>query len=473
MKLTDRLLTDEFIIGGVWSDNADFKYSIPGNLTYSYSNNQIYVEFIDTDFNVGEVFGTFYGLVNRTEIVTLANVRVSNTKGGSVQYTKIVADSMIIDSKPITDVDSFFHREISFTYNNLKDWSWVNPWNSADLNKSYYYEEPFLKKYKLESIGGLLEEKVTPIEKLKGICMQEINLSYTPYYKITLNQDKTIKELHELVYRISLLFNLFLGKKINIQFLDFPSEIEDISGNKIRSSGRFYILQQKERSSSYQPYPPYSYDIIADSLGKYLNIFLLNFKKIKVIIQNFSVTFTGGNYVENSFLDASLNLEVLHREFFSEKKEVNNELIEAKDLINSALKQTRGELKDKILSSLNHLDDTTLRKKILELLRNIPDDLLNKLNLEGYNFNNSKGKNDFAIMCSNTRNFITHGSSNDQLKIFSLVDLIKVTKILNIVSEYHVMEIIGLEDKDIIEAISRKNYYQKVLTNLYEFKDLN
>lgn len=89
-------------------DNADFKDSLPGNLTYSYSNNQLYVEFIDTDFNVGEVWGTFYGLVNRTEIVTLTNVRVSHTKGGSVQYTKIVADSMIIDSKPITDVDSFF-----------------------------------------------------------------------------------------------------------------------------------------------------------------------------------------------------------------------------------------------------------------------------------------------------------------------------------------------------------------------------
>lgn len=207
-------------------------------------------------------------------------------------------------------------------------------------------------------------------------------------------------------------------------------------------------------------------------MGKYLNVFLLNFEKIKVIIQNFSVTFAGGNYVENSFLDASLNLEVLHREFFSEKKEVNNELTEAKELIKSALKQTRGELKEKILSSLNNLDDTTLRKKCLNCWEICQIIYLISLILKGTILIIVREKN-FAIMCSNTRKYITHRSSNDQLKIFSSVDLIKVAKILNIVSEYHVMKIISLEDKDIIEAISHENYYQKILTNRYEFQDLN
>ena len=226
MKLTDRLLTDEFTVGGIWSGNADFKDSVPGNLTYSYSNNQLHVEFVHTDFVIGEVFETFYGLISRGEIVTLINARVSSTKGSNVQHTKIVADSMIIDSKPISNVGSFSHREINFTYTNMGDWFGINPWNQTRENNSYYYEEPLLKKYKIESIGGLLEEKVASTEKLNGIGMQEIKLSYVPYYKLTLNQDKTIKELHEVVYKISLLFNLFLGKKLNIQFLDFPSEKE-------------------------------------------------------------------------------------------------------------------------------------------------------------------------------------------------------------------------------------------------------
>lgn len=68
-------------------------------------------------------------------------------------------------------------------------------------------------------------------------------------------------------------------------------------------------------------------------------------------------------------------------------------------------------------------------------------------------------------MCSNTRNYVTHGSSDDKLKTFSLLELIKVAKVLNIISEYHVMKIIGLADKDIIDAISHRNYYQNVLTN--------
>lgn len=141
MELTDRLLTDKFTIGGVWSGNADFKDSVPVNLTYSYSNNQLHVEFVHTDFGIGEVFETFYGLVNRTEIVTLINARVSSTKGSNVQYTKIVADSMIIDSKPISNVGNFSHREINFTYTNMGDWFGINPWNHTRENNSYYNVE--------------------------------------------------------------------------------------------------------------------------------------------------------------------------------------------------------------------------------------------------------------------------------------------------------------------------------------------
>lgn len=473
MKLTDRLLTDEFTIGGVWSGNADFKDSVPGNLTYSYSNNQLHVEFVHTDFGFGEVFETFYGLVNRTEIVTLINARVSSTKGSNVQYTKIVADSMVIDSKPISNVGNFSHREINFTYTNMGDWFGINPWNHTRENNSYYYEEPLLKQYKIESIGGLLEEKVAATEKLNGIGMQEIKLAYVPYYKLTLNQDKTIKELYEVVYKISLLFNLFLGKKLNIQFLEFPSEKEDLSGNKFKGTGRFYIRQLKEVSKINQPFPPYPYGTIANELEGYLNQFFVNFKKIKVIIQSFSVSFTGGNYVENSFLDACLNLEVLHREFWDEHKEVNDELIKAAELIKKLSSQIEESIMVKIISSIDNLSKPTLRKRILELLREAPKGLLKKINLDGYDFIKGKGKSDFAIMCSNTRNYITHGSSDDKLKIFSLLELIKVAKVLNIITEYHVMKIIGLEDKDIIDAISHRKYYQNVLTNLYDFEDLN
>lgn len=473
MKLTDRLLTDEFTIGGVWSDNADFKDSIPGNLTYSYSNNQLHVEFVDTEFEFEETFETFYGFVNRTEIVTLINARVSHKKGSNVQYTKIVADSMIIDSKPITDLDNFFHKEISFTFNNMGDWFGINPWNCDKFHGGYYYEEPVLKKYKIKSIGGILEEKVAPVKNLKGIGMQEINLSYVPYYKLTLNQDKTIKELHELVYRISQLFNLFLGKKLNIQFLDFPSEKKDLLENKLKSSGRFYIRQQKEVNRIYQPVPPYSYGAIINELEDYLNRFFVDFKKIKVIVQNFSVSFTGGNYVENSFLDACLNLEILHREFWDEQTEVNEELIKAKELIKKLSSQIEESIMEKVISSIDKLNKPTLRKRLLELLREVPQDLLNKIDLDGFDFSKSKDRSDFAMMCSNTRNYITHGSSNDDLKIFSLLELIKVAKVLNVISEYHVMKIIGLEDKDIIDAVSHRNYYQNVLTNLYEFENLN
>ena len=159
----------------------------------------------------------------------------------------------------------------------MGDWIGINPWNQTRENNSYYYEEPLLKKYKIESIGGLLEEKVASTEKLNGIGMQEIKLSYVPYYKLTLNQDKTIKELHEVVYKISLLFNLFLGKKLNIQFLDFPSEKEGLAGNKFKGTGRFYIRQLREVSKIHQPFPPYPYGTIANELEGYLNQFFFFF----------------------------------------------------------------------------------------------------------------------------------------------------------------------------------------------------
>ncbi|WP_025477696.1 hypothetical protein, partial [Enterococcus faecium] len=94
-----------------------------------------------------------------------------------------------------------------------------------------------------------------------------------------------------------------------------------------------YTLQQKEVSRIHQHIPPYPYGTVANKLESYLNRFFNDFKKIKVIIQNFSVSFIGGNYVGNTFLDACLNLEVLHREFGTEQKEVNDGLIKATELI--------------------------------------------------------------------------------------------------------------------------------------------
>ncbi|MCU1961225.1 hypothetical protein N2G70_09250 [Enterococcus faecium] len=127
----------------------------------------------------------------------------------------------------------------------------------------------------------------------------------------------------------------------------------------------------------------------------------------------------------------------------------------------------------KIIYSTDNLNKHTLRRRMLELLRETPTDLLKKIDLDEYNFTRSRDRSDFAMMYSNTRNYITHGSSNDDLKTFSLLEIVRVTKVLNIISEYHVMKIIGLADKDSIDAISHRNYYQNVLINLYEFENLN
>lgn len=148
-------------------------------------------------------------------------------------------------------------------------------------------------------------------------------------------------------------------------------------------------------------------------------------------------------------------------------------MLEDLELIKKLSSQIEESIMAKILSSVETLNKPTLRRRVLELLREMPQDFLNKINLDGYNFTKGSDKSNFALMCSNSRNFITHGSSDSNLKIFSLVELIKVAKVLNMVSEYYVMKIIGLKDETIINAISHRNYYQNVLTNLYEFKNLN
>lgn len=466
MNLTNELLTDDFVLEGMWSIGFEFEESIPGKLTYSYSDSIIQVEFTHTNFNFEDIFKTFYGQISRTKIVTLFNARITSIKKNTFQYTKIVADSMVISPKPIVDLDNSLYREISFTYDNMDNWFQINPWKHDHINKTYYYEQPFLKKYNLKLINGVLEEKITPIESLKGIGVREINLFHIPYYKITFYEDKTIKHLHQIVHNISLLFTLFLGKKANIQFLDFPVETKDITGREMKSTGRYYVLQQQKKNNSFQLHPPYSYDFIAEGIEDYLHSFFYYFKKLKIIIQNFSVAFTGGSYVETSFLDASLNLEIFHREFFPEN-EVSKELNKAKEIIEIALEEIEKNLKEKILLRIMDAENTTLKKKIFELLKSLPKNLINELDLNGYNFNNSRGKGEFAMMCANTRNFITHGSSDTQSKIFPLSELTKVTRVLNLVSEYHIMHIIGLKDEDIFKGIIAKKYYHLVLKGFY------
>lgn len=220
MKLNDKLITDNFTIGAAWSNKSDFKIKTPGTLTYNYSEAQINVEFIypEFDFEFDDVFDVFYGLINHSTFITLFNTQVVNRKctNGTIKYIKLIADIMIIDSKPIPSIDDFFVKEVDFSYTHMEKWFNINPWigeTDDDGNRNYHYQRPVLKTYELESIGAVLEEKVTPRRQSTGVGTIETKLSANPYYTLKMNEKISLKEFYKLIYKISLLFNIFLGKK--------------------------------------------------------------------------------------------------------------------------------------------------------------------------------------------------------------------------------------------------------------------
>ncbi|WP_460323791.1 HEPN domain-containing protein, partial [Alkalibacterium psychrotolerans] len=116
------------------------------------------------------------------------------------------------------------------------------------------------------------------------------------------------------------------------------------------------------------------------------------------------------------------------------------------------------------IGSVKEIDRVNLTKRVKQLLKDMPGNLKEEIIFQDLDFSKNKVVSDFAYKCSSTRNYHAHGSKNPKKNnIYETIDLIHVTKILNLVSEFYLMKQIGLDSEVIIKGLFNKKSHQVVL----------
>lgn len=216
----------------------------------------------------------------------------------------------------------------------------------------------------------------------------------------------------------------------------------------------------------------YIFDDLRENFATALSNYFEYSKKLQPVVQNLYINIALKSLVEVQFHDAITSLEVYHREFYSEDKNISETMQKTinqfKEIIN--LNHENQNEKNELNRMINGVGKTTLKKRVKKLIIDLPTELKEKIDFSDLDFTSNSKIDDFAYKCANTRNHHAHGSTNSNINIFESDDLIAVTKILNLVSEYYLMKKIGLEEKVIIRGIQNTKNYRNVLKNLYSFE---
>lgn len=473
MKLKSKRLTNEFEISALWFLNGQSQETF-GVLTFH--QNRIVLELPNVDMEIGKKVKSAFG-TTQTKTVSLFNLQVTGSYDNNLRHTKLIAEYMIIDSEPIEKLEDFKLKSVTFSFDYL----------SLLFNKSYWENDPEndgiikttikSKDYKIDAIDAKLIEQYGWQEQSKITSEEGLitTLKTHSYLKIEYSKKKSILKIKDDIMKLRNLLTILCGEALTISYISFKSKTVDLKGSPMQGEGRFYFPQIVVERKMNQITSSYRFDDISESFVTILSNYFEYYKNLQPIVQNLYINVALKSLVEVQFHDAITSLEVYHREFYPEDRKISttmqntiNEFIEIINL-NHENQNEKSELKRMI----DGIGKTTLKKRVKRLIIDLPVGLKEKIEFNDLDFTSNSKIDDFAYECANTRNYHAHGSTNSNHNIFESNDLIAVTKILNLVSEYYLMEKIGLEEKVIIKGIQNTKNYQNVLKNEYSFEQPN
>lgn len=431
MNFKNKNLLDQFEIDAMWSIDTLDDEGVFGTL--HYSQDKIILEIPNSDMKISTKFNIIYGK-NQTRVINLYNVRVIKRYSNQLRNTRLIAEYMIIDTKKIDQLEDFKVQTINFSFDYLPLFFNDNIW---DTKNDIIFEKIIdIQSYRIKNLKATLFVNYKAF-KNSGLDAREgliITLKTVPYLKIKYQQTKNIMDVKKDIFKIKNLLMLFSGAPLMVSGFNFNSGSIDILGNKMPIKGQLYFTQAKSERKQNQLFSVYNYRDIMNKFDQYTNNFLNKYNKLRPIIQNLTINMSRKNLVETQFYDSITSLEVYHREFIE--------------------------------------DESSLTARVKKLFRKLPIELKEHLIFKEQNFTSDKVISNFSYQCSQTRNYHAHGNIERNKDIFIAKELIPVSKILNLVSEYYLMKEIGLEEKIIIYSIKNKKLYQTVLQSQYDFKEI-
>lgn len=471
MRLKDKRMTNEFEISALWNLNDSIEETTFGVLTFS--QDRVVLILPNIDMEIDEKVESAFG-ITQTKTISLFNLQVIGNYDNNLRHTKLIAEYMIIDSEPIEKLEEFKLNSVTLSFDYLPLLLSESYWKNDVENdgtiknpiKSQNYEIDIINAKLIEQYGWQKQSKLTSEEGLVTILKTHANL------KIEYSEKTDILKIKKDIMKLRNLLTILCGEALTISYISFKSKTVDLNGNPMPGEGRFYYSQIMVEKKMNQITSSYRFNDIRENFAEVLSNYFEYYNKLQPVVHNLYINIALKSLVEVQFHDAITSLEVYHREFYSEEKNISETM---QNTINQFIKivdlnhENQGEKKE-LNRMIDGIGKTTLKNRVKRLIKDLPTELKGKIVFDDLDFTSNSRINDFAYKCANTRNHHAHGSTNSNSNIFESNDLIAVTKILNLVSEYYLMKQIGLEEKIIIRGIQNKKNYQNVLKDLYSFE---
>ncbi|WP_430616779.1 hypothetical protein IGJ66_000476 [Enterococcus sp. DIV0176] len=471
VKEKNPTMFDSFMIEGLWSTSVDFEKTMGGTLKYDpLDSTAIELNLINSSMFEFEEISVLYGISSNDEYVTLIGCRINSFTCNSITTQTVIAQKIIVGKKHLLLSDLKKIKTASFSFFNLNEWMDMPLWNQIESSKAkipIQNEKVLPNTYRIENIKANLEE-VYSINTNR--IYKNWNLKTEQYYKLIFDEPKNLGEIYYEVYRIVQFFYFVFSQNAPFKFFEFEyGETIYMTDKKAPDKYRLYVNQiskMPERITASSKMIPYSY--ISKNLESLLVNWFDNYSKVKPVIQTFVGDLQVGSFIETKFLNACRNIEVFHRVFIEEKKEIPEDIEDIRVELLDLLSSKEPIIKQYFGKRINHTEEGTLSMRIKESINKLPSDFLGEIiKFENKNLSDSKTK--FTRACVNTRNYLTHGSSNKEMykPMFEKENLSKATKVLDLIIEYFILQEIGVETELILDEFRLSKRYYGILNQKF------
>ena len=268
--------------------------------------------------------------------------------------------------------------------------------------------------------------------------------------------DKSCFDIKSILGKVDMfkeLLEILLSVPIDYSYLKFRIPIGQLD-NKLVTG---YLVRSRIRIDEYKKFvTDIPYEKIKDNFEDILCKWFENINEFTLIVQNYIINKNALQYNQSILLNSIKNLEMYHRNFVEQEKEINESLNRDKRIVLECVDKYIDDKKhiEKFISNINYDSEMTLYNWLLELFGNLNEDLLKGLIRTSSEVSNRKIKT-FAYKLVSTRNYYTHGDS-ESMKNVVIIDsdeLIETTLLLNQIIKYYICKELFDVDGEIVDII--------------------
>lgn len=470
--LSDYSLNTHFEMMGLWTVNyKQLDDAVSGILTYKRGEITLKLFGDMSSFHYKKML---YGYTEDGHFIWIPNLdsrpALNQQEGYSVHHFSIQACYIFEDdaSSPFGEIEladtfseifehgqnDFKIHDLSFSTNHLLGW----------LGQTIHHEKIF-EKEELCIPYGMVKKRT--FELLDDLILQlsinqDVSGNYTSVFvksgtEVHLEYPAVGREWFQTFYTNALSFVRlidFLGGRINkFQYIRF--EVKP----GIRGS---YIFEQLNHRTNYSTSEMHT---TFKDLEKHFDRLLLNYNakrnKLDLIIDDYLSEFYLEEFYETKLLNSIRNLEIYHRNFVephlnitedSQQEAARQQII---DFINEAVPE---KYQGRFRSQVYYKPEKSLRKRLDYLIKNLPDDIFDTLNIKSGTKRKSRSIGSFINRIVETRHYFTHGDfpENYPNRLKNIEQVKRVNQTLRKICLYYIYKEIGIEDKIIFEEIISK-----------------